>query len=156
MPFKCTFEIKCLTKSVVFYFMFLKKAIYLPRLDKSIQSFFLCLYKGAASRELSWIWMKPLSHNLTCRVACHTWLLAPLALIASLAEHQVQGAESCKTEGSHHPVLLKGKGLCLSCLVSSLGWWSRVHPHIINCQKAKKVFQKVMMVLQSLNIQNNK
>ena len=29
--------------------MFLKKAIYLPRLDERIQAFFLCLYKDAAS-----------------------------------------------------------------------------------------------------------
>lgn len=62
-----------------------KKAIYLPGLDYRIRSFFLCMPKDAASNVLPWMWMKALSHKVTCRIAGHAWLPAASALQSLLS-----------------------------------------------------------------------
>jgi len=99
-----------------------------------LEDSFLCMCKDAASSMLSWMWMKTLSHNLTCRIASHSWVPAPSAwwpvLCLKSREQSSSGAE-----GGNCPVLLRGQGLCMFYSVIWRGCQDRAHFPILNLKK---------------------
>lgn len=102
MPFKCTFEIKCLSKVVRFHLVCQGKAIYLLRLEQRIHSLFLYMRKDAAGCVFSWMCMETLSHLNRRKCQSH---------MASTSTCTAAGLvlRARRTEGRSSPVLLGGK-----------------------------------------------
>lgn len=101
---------------------------------------------------LSWMWKRILSHDLTWRIAAHTWLSGPTLLQLVLC-FKSREQSSSETE-DNRPFLLRFP-LCMTYLVISRHWQGRTYPHIFNLQEAKES-RKVIMILQNLNIQQKK
>lgn len=119
------------------------KAIYLPRLDWEICSFFLCMCIDAFSCMLSWQWMKTLTHSLIGRIASHSWVPAPSTLHTASLVLEVQRVEQLGKWGQQLSCTAKGEGTLVLYLVIWRGWQDRAHFHILNLHKRKE-FWKVI------------